>query len=479
MRNRREFLKSIMIGGAVAAAGPLAGNAFAGSFAESAFQTSPAASDPWSDVPRILARIKPPTFPKRDFEITKFGAVGDNQTDNTDAFAKAIAACNKAGGGRVVVPRGEFITGAIHLKSNVNLYVSDGATVRFSRDTRKYPLVFTRWEGTELMNYSSFIYAFEQENIAVTGPGTLDGNADQDHWWNWKSKTRSRPGEPMNDRDTLTHMAETGVPPEKRIFGEGHYLRPQFFQPFRCKNVLIQDVHLVNSPMWQVTPCLCTNVTVRGLHINGNGGPNTDGCDPESCTDVWIKDCWFNTGDDCIAIKSGRNAEGRRVPVPTQNVVIQNCHMVDGHGGVTLGSEISAGVRNVFAENCQMDSPNLDFAIRLKNNAMRGGVLENIFVRNITVGQVKSAAVTIDFFYEEGKNGKFTPIVRNVRIENLKSKKSNYALYLRGFENAPITGVQLIDCDFEGVAKGNLLENVKEFTVRNTLLNGKPMEHLG
>jgi polygalacturonase len=274
-------------------------------------------------------------------------------------------------------------------------------------------------------------------------------------------------------------MAEAGVPPEKRIFGEGHYLRPQFIQPVRCKNVLIEGVSLVNSPMWQVTPCLCTNVTVRGLRINGNGGPNTDGCDPESCTDVWIKDCWFNTGDDCIAIKSGRNAEGRRVKVPTQNLVIQDCHMVDGHGGVTLGSEISAGVRNVFAENCRMDSPNLDFAVRLKNNAMRGGVLENIFVRNITVGQVRNAAITIDFFYEEGKNGKFTPVVRNVRIEKLTSKKSNYALYLRGFENAPISGVELIDCDFEGVAKGNLLENVKDFTIRNTTLNGKPMERVG
>ena len=467
MQNRREFLKSMVAGGAAALAVSASGKMFA------------ADADPWAEVPRILARIKPPVFPKRDFDITKFGAKGDNATDNTEAFAKAIAACNKAGGGRVVVPKGEFLTGAIHLKSNVNLFVGDGATIRFSRDTKKYPLVLTRWEGTELMNYSSFIYAFEQENIALTGTGTLDGNADAEHWWNWKNKTRSRPGEPMNDRDSLTHMAEAGVPPEKRVFGEGHYLRPQFIQPVRCKNILIEGVTLLNSPMWQVTPCLCTNVTVRGLHIKANGGPNTDGCDPESCTDVLIEDTWFNTGDDCIAIKSGRNAEGRRVPVPTQNVVIRNCHMQDGHGGVTLGSEISAGVRNVFAENCQMDSPNLDFAVRLKNNAMRGGVLENIYVRNITVGQVRNAAITIDFNYEEGKNGKFTPVARKIRIEKLTSKKSNYALYLRGFENAPITDVELIDCDFDGVAKGNLIENVKDFTIRNTRLNGKPMERLG
>ena len=468
MQNRREFLQTVVAGGTAALAVSAVGSRV--------FAADP---DPWSEVPRILARIKPPVFPKHDFDITKFGAVGDNKADNTEAFAKAIAACNKAGGGRVIVPKGEFLTGAIHLKSNVNLYVGDGATIRFSRDTKKYPLVFCRWEGTELMNYSSFIYAFEQENIALTGSGTLDGNADENNWWNWRIHNRTAPGGPLSDRDALMKMAEDGVPPEKRIFGEGHYLRPQFIQPVRCKNVLIEGVSLVNSPMWQVTPCLCTNVTVRGLHINGNGGPNTDGCDPESCTDVLIKDVYFNTGDDCIAIKSGRNSEGRRVPVPTQNIIIADCKMQDGHGGVTLGSEISAGVRNVFVENCEMSSPHLWFALRLKNNAARGGVLENVYMRNIKVGEVRDAAVGVDFNYEEGKKGSFTPIARNIRVEKMTTQKSNYALYLRGFDNAPITGIELVDCDFEGVAKGNLLENVKDLTVRNTRLNGKPMEGLG
>ncbi len=462
-----------MAGGAAVAAAPALGASWehlAGANALAVFSDT---ANPWDEVPRILARIKPPTFPARDFEITKFGAVGDNQTDNTDAFAKAMAACNRAGGGRVVVPKGEFLTGAIHLKSNVNLHVSEGATIRFTRDTKRYPLVFCRWEGTELMNYSPFLYAFEQENIAVTGAGTLDGNADESHWWDWKNRTRSKSGEPPNDRDRLVQMAAEGVPVEKRIFGEGHYLRPQFFQPYRCKNVLIEGVKLLNSPMWQVTPCLCTNVTVRGLHINGNGGPNTDGCDPESCRDVLIEDCWFNTGDDCIAIKSGRNADGRRVHVPTENVVIRGCHMQDGHGGVTLGSEITGGVRNVFAENCQLDSPHLDFAVRLKNNAMRGGVIENIYVRNVTVGQVARAALTIDFFYEEGNKGNFPPVVRNVQIDNLKTEKATYALYLRGFDNAPIRDVVLRDCDFEGVEKPNVVENVVGLSLRNVKINGK------
>ena len=185
---------------------------------------------------------------------------------------------------------------------------------------------------------------------------------------------------------------------QRESFRRGHYLRPQFIQPYRCKNVLLEGVTLKNSPMWQVYPVLCTNVTVRkmtitGADLNRESGPNTDGCDPESrALDVLIKDCNFNTGDDCIAIKAGRNEDGRRVNVRRKNIVIQDCHMQDGHGGVTIGSEISGGVRNVFAENCRMDSPRLDTRVRIKNNAMRGGLLENIHVRNIEVGEVAQAA---------------------------------------------------------------------------------------
>jgi len=265
------------------------------------------------------------------------------------------------------------------------------------------------------------------------------------------------------------------------VFGAGSYLRPQFIQPYRCKNVLIEGVTLKNSPMWQVHPVLCSNVTVSKMTITGasdnhEAAPNSDGCDPESCTDVLIQDCNFSTGDDCIAIKAGRNADGRRVGVPSQNVVIRGCRMKDGHGGVTIGSEISGGVRNVFAENCRMDSPHLDSALRIKNNAMRGGLLENIYVRNIEVGQVASAGLTVDFFYEEGPFGKFTPVVRNVDIRNLATHKAQYALYLRGFRNAPIEGIRLTDCDFEGVARPNLVENVTHLALRNVRINGKLVE---
>jgi polygalacturonase len=270
-------------------------------------------------------------------------------------------------------------------------------------------------------------------------------------------------------------MGEQGVPVAKRVFGPGHWLRPNFIQPYRCKNVLIEGVTLLRSPMWQVNPVLCKNVIVRKLSINADG-PNTDGCDPECCADVLIEECTFNTGDDCIAIKSGRNADGRRIGVAAENIVIRNCKMKNGHGGFTIGSEISGGARNIFAENCEMSSPKLDNAIRLKNNAMRGGVIENIFVRGITVGQVGRAAISIDFNYEEGQNGKYNPVARNIEIEKLKTQKCEYALYLRGFPNAPVEKVRVVDCDFGGVQKPSLLENVKDLQLRNVWINGKEVK---
>jgi polygalacturonase len=208
-------------------------------------------------------------------------------------------------------------------------------------------------------------------------------------------------------------------------------------------------------------------------------GPNNDGCDPESCADVLIKDCTFDTGDDCIAVKSGRNADGRRLGVPSENIVIQGCRMKDGHGGVTVGSEISGGVRYLFAEDCHMDSPNLDRALRFKNNAARGGLLEHVYMRNVEVGQVADAVVSIDFYYEEGERGGFTPVVRDVVVRNVKSGRSKYALYLRGFKDAPVSDVRLEDCTFDNVARPNVVENVRDLTLRNVRINGKLVENFG
>jgi polygalacturonase len=421
------------------------------------------------EVPEIMRRIAPPVFPKREFAITDFGAVAGGQKLCTRSLADAIRACSKAGGGSVVVPKGRFLTGAVHLESNVNLHLAEGATLAFSRDLKDYlPAVFTRFEGTECMNYSPFIYAFEKTNIAVTGKGVLDGQAGPEHWWPWK---RTQEG----DRNALSAMGDKNVPVAERVFGAEHQLRPNFVQPYRCTNVLFDAFSIINSPMWEINPVLCRNVTVRGLNIDSHG-PNNDGCDPESCDGVLIAECTFSTGDDCIAVKSGRNQDGRRVNVPCQNVLIRDCVMKDGHGGVSIGSEVSGGIRNVLTENCRMSSPNLERALRIKTNSYRGGVIENIAFRGVTVGEVAEAVIEVDYFYQEGEGGPFKPVVRGIGVANVSCRKSKHAIFMRGYKNVPIGGVTIADCLFEHSAEGVHLENVEGVTLRGVTVNGKVLE---
>ena len=432
-----------------------------------------AADDPWAALPQILKRIQPPKFPNRDFEVTRFGAKADGKADCTGAFRDAIAAANKAGGGRVVVPEGVFLTGAIHLKSNVNVHVSRGATIRFTPDPKLYPIVLTRYEGTECMNYSPFFYSWEQENIAITGPGTLDGQGGPEHWWNWTGRYNAKPDANMRKaRTALVEMSDRGDPVEKRVFGDGWYLRPNFVQPYRSNNILIEDVTIINSPMWELNPVLCRNVTCRNVNISSHG-PNNDGCDPESCVDVLIDGCTFDTGDDCIAIKSGRNADGRRVHAPCENIIVQNCTMKDGHGGVTLGSECSGDIRNVFAQDCRMDSPHLDRVLRLKTNAMRGGVMEHVYMRNVQAGEVAGYAIEVDFNYEEGERGSFMPVVRDIEVVNLKCNHSRGAWSLRGFAKAPIRDVRLRDCRFDKTERADIAEHVEGLSLKGVSINGK------
>jgi polygalacturonase len=468
MINRREFLKHIAIGSTGVAL-----------FPQLVFAHH---DDPWkTEYPRILSRIKTPRFRKRDFSILKFGAKAGGKIDNRKAINRAIAVCSKAGGGRVVVPAGEFLTGAIHLKSNVNLHVSKDAKLKFSTDPEAYlPIVHTRWEGMELMHLSPFIYAYEQTNIAITGEGTLDGQG-KSFFWKWHGNPKYG-GDPKvlsqrPARARLYEMMDKNVPVKERVFGIGHYLRPQFIQPYKCTNVLIEGVTIVDSPMWEVHPVLCENVTVRNLHISSHG-PNNDGCDPESCKDVLIDNCFFDTGDDCIAIKSGRNNDGRRINVPTENIIVRNCTMKDGHGGITVGSEISGGVRNLFAHDCKLDSPNLDHALRVKNNASRGGLLENFYFRNMAVGQVAHAVITIDFNYEEGAKGGHTPVMRNYVVENLTSGKSKYGVDIQGLDKAPVYDVQIRNSAFNNVSDGNVVKNVQGLKLDNVRIDGKVVEKL-
>ena len=425
----------------------------------------------------IISRIKTPAFPEYEFNILDYGAKADGNTDCTEAINNAIKQCSEKGGGKVVVPAGIFLTGAIHLEDNVNLYISDGGVLKFSTDPQKYlPLVFTRWEGVECMNYSPLIYAFGKKNIAVTGSGILDGQGSEEDWWPWKGLAEHGWKEGMPEqsagRTRLFTMAENNVSPEKRIMGEGSYLRPPFIQFYKCSNILIEGVTIKNAPFWFIHPVLSENVIITNVKING-AGPNNDGCDPESSKEVFITGCEFNNGDDCIAIKSGRGTDGRRVNEACENIVIEDCLMKDGHGGVVIGSEAAGGIRNVYVNNCEMNSPNLQRALRIKSNSLRGGVIENIYLNNIKVNEVSQEVILIDCFYEQENSGKYLPDIRNINIENVTSEKSKYAVWVKAFKEMPVRGLFTKNCRFNNVEKKNVLENTEQFKTENVYINGE------
>jgi len=435
-------------------------------------------SRPWDAVALIRARIREPQIPGRDFTVTDFGATGDGKADCTAAIAAAVAAATAAGGGRVVVPPGVYMTGAVHLDDHIGLHLEKGATLSFIPEPERYlPPVFTRWEGLEFMGLSPLIYAFGKTDIAITGEGTLDGGADDSHWWPWKGvwkgKYEGAGDTQIRSRDLLLADAEAGVPPEQRHYAEDAYLRPPFIQLYRCENILIEGVTITRSPFWLINPVLSNSVTVRGVTCHSYG-PNNDGCDPECCKDVLIEKCTFDTGDDCIAIKSGRNADGRRVGVPSENIIVSNCEMKAGHGGVVMGSELSGGIRNVFVENCRMSSPDLERGIRIKTNAMRGGVVENVNVRQLEVGTVKDL-FTVNFYYEEGENGPFKPVVRGIRLEDVHCETAERVMDLRGFADDPIRDILLKDVTVESAAHPSRVEHVEGLRFEGVRVNGKPV----
>jgi len=430
---------------------------------------------------RIEQSIKAPTFPEKDFLITKYGAKTTNSAaQNQKAINKAIAACSKKGGGRVIVPSGTFVTGAITLLSHVNLVVEKDAVLKFAFEPDLYPIVPTRWEGIDCRNLSPCVYAYKQTDIAVTGEGTIDGSGANDTWWPWNGNPRFGFKEGMisqrgGSRARLLKNAEDGVPMDQRIFTKEDGLRPQLINFYLCENILMENLTLLNSPFWVIHPLLSKNITVRGMKII-NDGPNGDGCDPESCDGVLIENCFFNTGDDCIAIKSGRNNDGRLWDKPSENIIIRNCEMKNGHGGVVIGSEISGGCRNVYAENNVMDSPELERVVRIKTNTCRGGVIENINARNIKVGVCKESVLKINLDYEPKEiccRG-FVPTVRNINIENITCEKSKYGVQIIALDSVcNVYDINVKDCHFNGVKDGNYSKGqTRDVHFDNLFING-------
>jgi len=442
--------------------------------------------NPWERMELIIKSMPKTSFLDKTYNIIDFGAVADGMTSNTVAFEKAIKACAANGGGRVLVPNGKYFTGPIQLESNVNLHLDDNAEIIFSTNPKDYPLVHTSFEGTELMNYSPLIYAKNKTNIAITGKGTLNGQANSTNWWIWAGsksygwKTGLASQNDPNNREVLVDMAEKGVPVAERVFGEGRYLRPNFVEFFDCNTALIKDIKIINAPFWILHPIKTTNMIIDGVTITSHG-PNNDGCDPEYSQNVIIKNCTFNTGDDCIAIKSGRDADGRRVAIPSKNIIVQNCKMIDGHGGVVMGSEISAGVNNVFVENCIMDSPNLERAIRIKTNSKRGGVIEGIYVRNLQIGTVKECVLRATMTYNVygSQTGNFIPVIKNINLENIKvNDGGKYGILADGYKESPIENITFKNVVIKKVDSMYSLKNVKNIHFVDTYINDKKVESI-
>ncbi|MBB3187968.1 glycoside hydrolase family 28 protein [Microbacter margulisiae] len=442
---------------------------------------SSASASPWDDMTQLANSIKHTSFPNKTFNIVKFGARENNPSiKNTKAINAAIVACNKKGGGIVLIPKGIFQTGPITLLSNVNLHLEKGAVLLFSTNPEEYlPTVITRWEGSDCMNYHPLIYAYKANNIAITGQGEINGQASFANWWAWNAKCSVGYKKGTSDghligRARLLKLNEDNVPITQRQMGSGNYLRPQLINLILCNAVLIDSVKLRNSPFWVIHPLLSNDIIVSNVNIESLG-PNGDGCDPESCKNVLIQNCSFNEGDDCIAIKSGRNNDGRHWNIPSENIIVRDCQMKAGHGGISVGSEISGGFKNLYVDHCEMSSPDLGTIIRLKSNTCRGGLIENVFVRDVKVGQCKEDVLKINLRYDPAEPSPrgFIPMVRNVNLKNVSCKRSDYGVSIDGLDDASrVSSIHLQNCDFTGVKfNGNDIQGANDVTLNNIRIN--------
>ena len=399
------------------------------------------------DAPFDMPVIKEPIFPDRVFDIREFGAVKGDSVNNSKAINDAIIACNKSGGGKVLIPKGIWFTGKVHFKSNVNLYLEKGAELYFSDNPEDYlPAVQSSWEAFECYNYSPLIYAFKCENIAITGKGTI--RAKMDTWKTWFKRTDAH----LEASKTLYNMAAKGVPVEKRqmAVGENHF-RPQFIQFNRCENILIEDIKIRNSPFWVIHLLKSKSVVVRGVDIFAHSH-NNDGIDPEMTQNLLVENCIFDQGDDAIAIKSGRNQDGWRLNTPSKNIVIRNCEIQDGHELLAIGSELSGGISNVYVHDCSFPLnryPRLNYLVFIKTNLRRGGYVDNIYVENIKAGKVREGVFGIktDRLYQ-WKDIVPTYEVRltkigNIHLKNIVLDEANIAIDITGEKEQPVENITL------------------------------------
>jgi polygalacturonase len=458
---RRQLLKA----GLLAVGLPAAGRLFqpSGGLARAA---APGGGGglPWPEARQIVADTVIPSFPDALFDVTDplYGAVGDGTTDNTDAFRSAIEDCSGQGGGHVIVPAGVYSTGAVHLLDNVDLHLEDGAVLAFNGNVDNFPLVLTRYEGIECVNYSPMIYAYGQTNIALTGSGTL--NAAGTAPWNVGS---DRAG-------ILEPLVAAGVPPEERIIPDYGSLRSTFIEPYNCTNVLIQGVTLQQSQFWQIHPTLCQSVTVDSVTTGDTNNPNGDGCNPECCDHVVIRDSTLDANDDCIAIKSGRDDDGRRVNTPSQNIVIFGCRLQGPFGGVTCGSEMTGGIRNVYAYNLTTYGRSVRYLLFVKSNTQRGGYAVNLNLDTIEADHLLANWGFAQMDYA-GQTGDYLPIFKKWKISRVTGDTAPRVFQLRALPDDAIRHFYVFDSAFTNIADPvDQYAYVQDIDFRDVTINGQP-----
>lgn len=421
-------------------------------------------SFPYDKVDAIVKRIQLPQIPSFKVEVTKLGAKGDSVSNAKPAFDKAMALCKKNNGGTIVVPKGVYtLNGPIHFVSNVKLHLENGAKIRFGSNPKDYPLVLTSWEGTMLYNYSPMIYGNNVENVAITGSGIIDGEA-KDTWIKWKplEKKGQQLSREMNHKST---------PIKERIFGEGYYLRPQLIQFINSKNILIEDVQIEDSPFWCVHLLKSKSITVRGVKYDAHNN-NNDGIDPEYSSDILIENVLFDNGDDNIAIKAGRDDEGRNnSDMPSENIVIRNCEFKGLHA-VVIGSEMSAGVRNIYVENCKARGY-LKRGLYLKTNSDRGSYIKDVYFSTIAFGKVEDGIYMTSNYHGEG-SGLFPSKISDIYFENISfDEVTNTAIVIEGYPDKKVENIKLDTITIKSAKNGMTITNSKNVTVNEVVIGDK------
>ncbi len=458
-----------------------------------------------ADLPFEMPEVTEPQFPDRTFSITDYGAVGDGHTKNTKAFADAIDVCAQAGGGRVVVPAGVWLTGAIELKSNLNMHLEQGAVIMFSENYDDFPLIRTTWEGRQRVQCMSPLYGKNLENIAITGEGIIDGAGQA-----WRPVKKFK----MTDRQWKELVASGGVlneagdmwwPTKEALNGPRilaslqrkdnvtledyarvrSYLRPVMVALVQCKNVLLEGPTFQNSPAWNIHPLMCENMIIRNINVrNPWYSQNGDGLDLESCRNVIVTNCRFDVGDDAICLKSGRDEYSRRRGKPSENIVVTDCTVYHGHGGFVVGSEMSGGVRNIFVRNCTFIGT--DVGLRFKSTRGRGGVVENIFIEDVRMSDIATEAIRFNMYYggqapipEDGNNqqdlaaqrevvpvDEGTPQFRKIYCKNIICRGAAGAVLLQGLPEMPIREIELENI-FISAKTGLICANAEQIKLSN------------